>query len=273
MNAVPLEVEDLRKSFGGGARWPWQRAKQPFTAVDGVSFRVQRNEIYGVLGANGSGKSTLIRMISTLLIPDTGRVLVFGFDAHREELEARRLMNRVSPDPSFFRNMSPMENLLFFARIYGVAGDEIRSRAPRILARLGLGDRVYEPMTNLSRGQQQKVAIARAFLTSPVLLLLDEPTTGLDPVSKRDVQDFILEVRDRHDATILLTTHDMDEADRLCDRVAFLSGGRAVAEGTPLELRQRAADGRPLDRVSMETVFLELTGRSIEEDEEVPVHG
>jgi ABC-2 type transport system ATP-binding protein len=125
-------------------------------------------------------------------------------------------------------------------------------------------------MTNLSRGQQQKVAVARAFLSSPILMLLDEPTTGLDPRSKRDVQRFVEEVRAEHGATVLLTTHDMEEAEILCDRVAFLAGGRIVAEGTPAALRQRVATEReePLERVTLETVFMELTGRSIEEDEE-----
>ena len=108
-------------------------------------------------------------------------------------------------------------------------------------------------MSHLSRGQQQKIAVARSFLTSPVLMLLDEPTTGLDPRSKRDVQRFIREVQSEHDATILLTTHDMEEAEMLCDRIAFLSGGRIVAEGTPLELRQQVAGDRPLDSIDMET--------------------
>jgi ABC-2 type transport system ATP-binding protein len=124
-------------------------------------------------------------------------------------------------------------------------------------------------MSHLSRGQQQKVAVARAFLTSPVLMLLDEPTTGLDPRSKRDVQAFVREVQQEHDATILLTTHDMEEAELLCDRISFISGGRIVAEGTPEDLRRGIANGRPLESINMETVFMELTGKSIEEDEEM----
>jgi ABC-2 type transport system ATP-binding protein len=128
--------------------------------------------------------------------------------------------------------------------------------------------RALEPMSHLSRGQQQKIAVGRAFLTSPVLMLLDEPTTGLDPRSKYDVQAFIRDVQRDHDATILLTTHDMAEAELLCDRIAFLSGGRIVAFGTPLELREMVANGRPIDSINMETVFMELTGRSVEEDEE-----
>lgn len=273
MHPLALEVINISKSFGGHGAVPWRREKPPAPAVRNVSFRVERGEIYGLIGANGSGKSTLIRMISTLLTPDEGYIAVFGLDVQRQELEARTLMNRVSPDPSFFRNMSAFENLLFFARIYGVGPAEIKRRSAEILARLDLGSRLSEPMVHLSRGQQQKVAVARAFLTSPVLMLLDEPTTGLDPSSKRDVQQFILEVRRDHDATILLTTHDMDEAERLCDRIGFLVGGQIVAEGTPLELRARVADGRHIDDVSMETVFLELTGKRIEEDEEVMAYG
>jgi ABC-2 type transport system ATP-binding protein len=124
-------------------------------------------------------------------------------------------------------------------------------------------------MLRLSRGQQQKVAVARAFLTSPRLMLLDEPTTGLDPRSKRDVQRFIAEVRDEQGVAILLTTHDMDEAELLCDRIAFLAGGRIVAQGSPTELRHRVAGQLGVDDVDMETVFMELTGRTIDEDEEV----
>ncbi len=142
-------------------------------------------------------------------------------------------------------------------------------RASEILERLGLGrDHQRAMVKELSRGQQQKIAVARAFLTSPVLMLLDEPTTGLDPRSKRDVQAFVREVQRDHDATIFLTTHDMDEAEALCDRIAFLVAGRIVAEGTPLELRQMVANGRAVDDVDMEDVFMVLTGRSVDDDEE-----
>ena len=153
--------------------------------------------------------------------------------------------------------------------VYGLKTSGIKSRAYDILDRLMLTEQqAREPMQNLSRGQQQKVAVARAFLTSPVLMLLDEPTTGLDPRSRREVQAFIQTVRRDHDATILLTTHDMQEADLLCDRIAVFSAGRIIAEGTPNQLRAKVAGDRPLDEVDMEEVYLELTGRSIEEDEE-----
>jgi len=236
--------------------------------VDGVSFEVRRGEIYGVIGANGSGKSTLVRMVSTLLLPDAGDVRIFGLDAVRKPGKVRGYINRVSADPSFFKNMSTYENLLFFSRIYGMSRGDVVEAAPQVLGRMGLDwSKANEPMSNLSRGQQQKVAIARSVLTSPVLMLLDEPTTGLDPRSKREVQSFIREVQRGHDTTVLLTTHDMEEAETLCDRIGFLAHGKVVAEGTPFELRQLVAQGRPLAEITMETVFMELTGQSIEEDE------
>jgi ABC-2 type transport system ATP-binding protein len=236
--------------------------------LDRVSFEVQRGEVYGLIGANGSGKSTVIRILSTLLLPDGGTVEVFGHDVVNEPGAVRALINRVSADPSFFRNMSPLENLLFFGRVYGVGPEETKVRAPEILERLGFErEKVYEPMSHLSRGQQQKVAVARSFLTSPVLMLLDEPTTGLDPRSRRDVQAFIREVQHDHDATILLTTHDMEEAELLCNRIAFIAGGRIVAEGTPRELKERVSNGRSPEEISMDDVFMALTGKDIAEDE------
>lgn len=274
MNQLPLRARNVGKSFGGGfdvrSVLPWPKAKRnpARRVVDDVSFEIRPGEIFGVIGANGSGKSTLIRIISTLLLADDGDVRIFGHDVVTESMAVRTLINRVSADPSFFRNMSAMENLLFFGRVYGLSPREIKQKLPGIFHRLGLEwPRALEPMSNLSRGQQQKVAVARSFLTSPLLMLLDEPTTGLDPRSKRDVQAFVREVQREHGASILLTTHDMEEAELLCDRISFLSGGRIVAEGTPVELREMVANGRPLDTITMETVFMELTGRRVEEDE------
>jgi ABC-2 type transport system ATP-binding protein len=270
----PLDVRSVTKTFRRRRRRALARGlrgeREFHTAVDGVSFAIAPGEIFGLIGANGSGKSTLIRVLSTLLVPDSGAVSVFGRDALREPLSVRPLLNRVSADPSFFRAMSPMENLLFYGRAYGLSGPVVRSRSAEILDRLGLeAGRIREPMLHLSRGQQQKVAVARAFLTLPRLMLLDEPTTGLDPRSKRDVQSFVAEVRRDDGVAILLTTHDMEEADLLCDRIAFLAGGRIVAEGTPLELRTAVAGReRRVEDVDMEAVFMTLTGRRIEDDEE-----
>jgi ABC-2 type transport system ATP-binding protein len=266
----PLAVRGLSKTFSPGWRRPWSsKPKRRVRAIDDVTFDVMPGEIFGLIGANGSGKSTLIRVLSTLVLADAGEVEVFGYDVVTKSMEARRLINRVSADPSFFSQMSALENLLFFGRVYGLSSDDIAVRAPEILDRLGLSREHQRSMLKeLSRGQQQKVAVARAFLSSPVLMLLDEPTTGLDPRSKRDVQTFVREVQRDHDATIFLTTHDMKEAEQLCDRIAFLVGGRIIAEGTPLELRHLVAGGRPVEEIDMEDVFMELTGRSVEDDEE-----
>ncbi len=171
-------------------RWPaksQQEESKPreICAVDDVNLTIKRREIVGILGANGSGKSTLIRMLSTLLIPDRGTVSIFGYDVVKDERMVQRLINRVSVEASFFKKLSPMENLLYAARLYNMSGAEARSRIRAILGRLGITpDRISAPLENMSRGMQQKVAIARAFLTAPIVLLLDEPTTGLDPRSK-----------------------------------------------------------------------------------------
>jgi len=235
-------------------------------AVDGVSFQVRRGEVFGILGPNGSGKSTLVRCIATLLLPDEGRITVFGHDVLREEMAVKQLINRVSVEASFFKKLTPMENLLYGARLYGLGAREARQRILKVLERLGLKkETAFRPMEEMSRGMQQKVAIARAFLTRPILLLLDEPTTGLDPRSKREVQTFMEELRDNHDATILLTTHDMQEADALCDRIAILDEGRIVALDTPASLKD-LVPGTSGHAPTLEDVFMELTGKRLVED-------
>jgi len=267
------EGNDSNDDNGHKRRWPFQRKKEkpkPVVAVDHVSLQVQRHEIFGILGANGSGKSTLIRLVSTLLIPDEGHITVFGHDVVREEMAVKRLINRVSVDAAFFKKLSPMENLLYAARLYGMEGGYASKRVVEILNLLGIKtSTIYQPMENMSRGMQQKVAIARAFLTAPSLLLMDEPTTGLDPRSKRSVQEFVLNLRNLHDATIVLTTHDMEEADRLCDRIAIIDQGRIVALDTPAGLKalvkRHSNNGHD---PTMEDVFMELTGKSLKEDEE-----
>ena len=235
--------------------------KRIVRAVDNVSMTIKRREIVGILGSNGSGKSTLIRILSTLLIPDSGRVTIFGYDVEKDERTVQRIINRVSVEASFFKKLSPMENLLYAARLYNMPADEARTKIRGILGRLGIKpDRIGAPLENMSRGMQQKVAIARAFLTAPIVLLLDEPTTGLDPRSKIDVQTFIKELREVHDATILITTHDMDEAEALCDRVAIIDQGRIVAFGEALELKRTVAVimGRT-KHVTMHEVFMHYT--------------
>jgi ABC-2 type transport system ATP-binding protein len=221
-----------------------------------------------VLGPNGGGKSTLIRLISTLLLPDSGQITAFGYDVVRQPMQVQRLINRVSVEASFFKKLSPMENLLYGARLYGLEGSQTRRQVVEILTRLGLEKRsIYAPMEEMSRGMQQKVAIARALLSHPRLLLLDEPTTGLDPRSKREVQQVVRELRDEYNTTILLTTHDMVEADLLCDRIAIMDSGKVIALDTPVNLKQMIPqkDGA---EVTLEEVFLELTGKKLANKEE-----
>ena len=257
-----LLVEHVTKWFSV------DRRKPPVLAIDDVSLRLERGTIQGILGANGSGKSTLIRLVSGLLTLDRGKVEVFGYDIERDELAVKRLINRVSVDAAFFKKLSPMENLLFAARLYGLDGSQAKHEATAILGRLGIAkNRLGRPVEQMSRGMQQKVAIARALLTSPTLLLLDEPTTGLDPRSKLDVQAFIEEVNAANGATIVLTTHDLAEAERLCERISILDGGRTVAEDTPDGLKRLVAEqhGQP---PTLESVFMTFTGRSLDEDVE-----
>jgi ABC-2 type transport system ATP-binding protein len=260
-----LRIEHLTKKFVVGGR----RKRKTVVAVDDISLCIQRGEIYGLLGANGSGKSTFIRLVSTLLTVDEGRVEVFGHDIGREEMAVKRLINRVSVDAAFFKKLSPAENLIYAAHLNGVDAGYARKEMVRILGRLGISEsRLDRPLEQMSRGMQQKVAIARAFLTSPVLLLLDEPTTGLDPRSKLEVQTFIEEIRDQHDATIVLTTHDLEEAARLCSRIGLLNDGRLVTEGTVAELIA-AVDAADRERpATLHDVFMAHTGRSLDDDVE-----
>jgi ABC-2 type transport system ATP-binding protein len=255
-------------SSNGNGALKARRGKEIVTAVDHVSFTVHPREIFGILGPNGSGKSTLIRLLSTLLLPDEGTVKVFGLDVEKDEMQVKRLINRVSVEAAFFKKLSPKENLLYGARLYGISGKDADQKARAILQRLGLRDSSYtSPMEDMSRGMQQKVAIARAFLTQPLMLLLDEPTTGLDPRSKLEVQSFVNELRDVHGATIIITTHDMNEADALCDRIAILDDGKIVALDTPAGLKRLIS--RNGHEPTLEDVFMQLTGKELVEKDDL----
>jgi ABC-2 type transport system ATP-binding protein len=252
-----VEVENLRKEFVRRRA----RRRSRFPALKGISFALNRGETVAILGQNGSGKSTLVRLLSTLLLPDGGSARVFGHDIVAEARAVRKLVNRVSVEASFFKKMSAAENLSYAARYYGMTARQTRGEIPRILDRVGFPpDRRNESMENLSRGMQQKVALARALLTSPVVLLLDEPTTGLDPRSKREVQTFIREMRDTHESTILLCTHDLDEAEALADRVGILDRGELLALLPTDELR--ALYGAE----TLEDAFFAATGHGFGEE-------
>jgi ABC-2 type transport system ATP-binding protein len=255
-----VQVSQLSKDF---LRRERRLRRRRVNALRDVTFTMERGECVAILGPNGSGKSTLIRLLATLLLHDGGSARVFGHDVFADPRAVRRLVNRVSVEASFFKKMSSSENLSYAARFYGMTPRETSSRIPEILENVGFPvERKGEPMENLSRGMQQKVALARALLTSPVLLLLDEPTTGLDPRSKLEVQDFIRRVRRAHDATILLCTHDLDEAEALADRTGILHRGELIALGTAEELKERYGSA------TLEEAFFAATGRALSDDEE-----
>ena len=271
MNEIAIQVQDTTKLFHKQTyRWPTKngdKTSRQVIAVNKVSFEVEEGEIFGVLGPNGSGKSTLVRLIATLLLPDEGSVTVFGHDVVRQALAVQKLINRVSVEASFFKKLSPMENLIYGARLYGLQASHARQQIVEILTRLGLeNDVIHKPVEEMSRGMQQKVAIARALLTRPAVLLLDEPTTGLDPRSKLEVQAVIRELCEADGTTILLTTHDMTEADNLCDRIAIMDLGEVVALDTPQGLK-KLVEGANGKSPTLEDVFLELTGKKLIEEE------
>jgi ABC-2 type transport system ATP-binding protein len=262
-NGTPaVVVVDLRKEFfRNDGREGWRRRRKRVAALDGVSFEVRRGETVAILGQNGSGKSTLIRLLSTLLLDNGGTAHVFGHDVATETRAVRRLINRVSVEASFFKKMSAAENLSYAARFYGMSPKATRKQIPELLERVGFPSRrMGEPMEDLSRGMQQKVALARALLTAPIVLLLDEPTTGLDPRSKIEVQQFIREIRETHDATVLLCTHDLVEAEELAERVGILDRGRLIELAPAEELK------RKYDAETLEQAFFAATGKAFEDE-------
>jgi ABC-2 type transport system ATP-binding protein len=251
MNAI--QCKNINKHFN----------KKKITALRDIDFAVPRGETFGIIGPNGSGKSTLVRILSTLLIPDTGAATVFTHDVVRSPMAVRRMINRVSVDAAFFKKLSAWENLRYAARLYGVPKHEAREKTLSILDSLGFSKKRFdEPLEDLSRGMQQKVAIARSLFTSPILLLLDEPTTGLDPRSKREVQDFMKQLKQQTGITVLLTTHDMSEAEALCDRIAIIDGGQFIAVEKPTKLKERFGVG------DLESVFMKSTGKEWADQEE-----
>ena len=254
MNA--LEVHNLRKEFVRKTK----RKRKRVAALHDVTFDLARGECIAILGQNGSGKSTLVRLISTLLLPDGGSARIFGHDIS-ETRKVQTMVNRVSVEASFFKKMSAAENLGYAARFYGLTPRDTKTEIPRILDGVGFpAERRGESMEDLSRGMQQKVALARALLTSPVLLLLDEPTTGLDPRSKLEVQQFIRELRAQHDSTILLCTHDMAEAEVLADRVGLLDRGELLFLEPVADVKRRYGVQ------TLEEAFFAATGRTFEEE-------
>jgi len=265
MDQPAICVQNLRKCFRKRNGF---RKRVETWAIDDVSFTVAEGETYGLLGPNGSGKSSLIRVLSTLLVADSGQVTMLGYSLPQQQQQVRRIIGRVSVDAAFYKKLSARENLIYTALLYGQKARDAERRAMGILEQLGMENSKFStPLEEMSRGMQQKISIARALVLNPPILLLDEPTTGLDPKSRRDVQSFLERLKEREGTTILLTTHDMAEAERLCAHIGFLAHGKLVAEGTARELISRA------HAETLDDAFINLTGEELSEEELVAVEG
>jgi ABC-2 type transport system ATP-binding protein len=218
------------------------------TALDQISFQVAKGEIFGLLGPNGGGKTTLFRILSTLVAPREGSVRMFGMDVVRDQGEIRRRIGVVFQAPSLDRKLTVLENLRHQGHLYNLRGQELQTRIDELLARFGMADRKGDMVETLSGGQRRRVELAKGLLHKPQVLLLDEPSTGLDPRVRRELSDYLEWLRNEAGMTILLTTHLMEEADR-CDRIAILDCGRLVALNTPRQLKEEIGG----DVISVET--------------------
>ena len=255
MNAI--EVRGIVKKFGG------------FTAVNGVSFAVEDGEIFGLLGPNGAGKSTLIRMMVTLLPPTSGTAIINGFDVRQQADQVRRSIGVIPQAMTTDLELSVEENLLIFAKLYGVSKEKRNRLIPELLAAVELSQWADKPVKNLSGGMRRRVEIARGLVHEPRVFFLDEPTTGLDPVSRTAVWEMLQKVKGERDLTVLLTTHYMDEADRLCDRLAIVDHGKLVALDTPAALKA-SIPGRSPEDVTLDDVFVHYTGRALRDALQAP---
>jgi ABC-2 type transport system ATP-binding protein len=238
-----VEVRAIEKTFRSG----WLR-RRSHPALRGVSFEVPRGIIFGVLGPNGAGKTTLLSILATLLIPDAGQARVLGLDVVREAGQVRERINLASGSASFLWSLRPREILDVAARSYGLGRAVRQTRIEALLERFELTAHAELAYNELSTGLRQRLALAKAFINEPEVLILDEPTVGLDPDVSVRVREQVLELRRGRQMTILLSTHYMREADQLCDEVAFLRGGRILAQGDPAGLKRQILSG---DRITL----------------------
>jgi ABC-2 type transport system ATP-binding protein len=245
-----VDVRNIVKRFGD------------FTAVDGISFSVAPGEIFGLLGPNGAGKSTLIRMMVTLLPPTSGTAVINGFDVRQQADQVRRSIGVIPQAMTTDLELSVEENLLIFAKLYSVPRDRRARLIPELIAAVELTQWADKPVKNLSGGMRRRVEIARGLVHEPSVFFLDEPTTGLDPVSRTAVWEMLQKIKGERDLTVLLTTHYMDEADRLCDRIAIIDHGKVVALDSPAALKASIPGRSPAD-TTLDDVFVHYTGRAL----------
>jgi len=237
-----VEIAALTRKFGD------------LTAVDAVTLTIDRGEIFGLIGPNGAGKSTLIRMLTTLLPPTSGTARIAGHDIVREPAEVRRQIGYVPQLLSADGSLTGYENMLLSARLYGVPRRERAERITRALARMGLSEAAHHVVGHYSGGMIRRLEIAQSLLHRPTVLFLDEPTVGLDPGARETVWERVVDLRDRFQRTMVITSHHMDEVEEFCDRIALIDHGRIVAVGTAVELKARVGPGASLDDVFIKLV-------------------
>jgi ABC-2 type transport system ATP-binding protein len=236
-----IEVQDIKKCFGA------------FCAVDCLSFAVQEGEIFGLLGPNGAGKSTLIRMLTTLIPPTSGTARIDSFDVVRSADAVRRRIGVIPQAMTSDLDLSAAENMSIFAKLYGVPRERRRRVVKELLEAVDLGQWADKPVKNFSGGMRRRLEIARGLVHEPNIFFLDEPTTGLDPASRIGVWEMLAKLKKGRNLTILLTTHYMDEADKLCDRIAIVDHGKLVALDSPLKLKA-AIPGNDILEISFATI-------------------
>lgn len=224
-----IRISHLNKSFG------------EVKALRGISFHVKAGEIYGLLGPNGAGKTTTIGVLCGLVIPDSGEAFLNGVDVIRAPVEARRHLGVVPQEVTLYKELSARDNLGFFGQLYGLRGRELKARVNGVLTRMSLADRSREPVERFSGGMLRRLNIAAGILHRPKVLLLDEPTVGLDPQTRAAILDLIRSIA-KEGTAVVYTTHYMDEAERLCDRIAIIDHGAILAEGTLAQLKQAAGE-------------------------------
>jgi ABC-2 type transport system ATP-binding protein len=242
-----LRVQDYHKSFN------------EHKAVNGVSFAIYKGEIFGLLGPNGAGKTTTIRMLSTVLEPDSGDAVIGGYSIRSNADEVRSIIGVCPQELALYEDFSAMENLVFFGRMAGLSGQQARTQAMANLELMGLAERSKGRVEKFSGGMKRRINLAIALMGNPQLLFLDEPTVGIDPQSRNNIYETINGLREKG-MTILYTTHYMEEADRLCERIAIMDGGQIISLDSPKGLKSQIGDP---DKVTLEDVFLNLTGRSL----------
>ncbi len=231
MRVPVIETESLARSFG------------PVRAVDGLTFQVREGEVFGLLGPNGAGKTTTVRLLNGVLRPSGGRARVLGLDPAQDGCRLRQQTGVLTETPSLYERLTARENLALFGALYAIPEPDLSRRVARMLEEFGLADRADDRVGEFSKGMKQRLALARALLHEPPLLFLDEPTAGLDPEASRQVTEMIARLSRREGRTVLLCTHHLSEAQRLCDRVAVMDRGRLLALGTLEELSRSLGTG------------------------------